>query len=185
MPLSESEPAKLLRLEERVSRDPSSPLFLPLAEAYRQAGRPADAERVLRAGLAHHKEHYSARTALGRVLLQLDRLEESRRELEQVHRAVPENLLAARLLEEARRRANALADVSQPADQPVSPPDLVPDSPPQVMETGLGRGPRQATPDDDPPMDAPLPTPDPSAQRRMAALRRFLNAAKNLRGDHA
>lgn len=186
MPILYSESAKVARLEQRVSSDPSSPLFVPLAEAYRRQGQIHDAERVLRAGLLHHKEHFSARTALGRVLLELDRPQEARRELEEVHRAVPENLLAARLLEEARGQANAAADVEpDSADQQVSPPDLVLDSPAQLPETPLGGGLRQATPDDDPPRDAPLATPDPTVERRVAALRRFLNAATSLRGDHA
>ena len=186
MPISESESARLARLEERVSRDSSSPLFLPLAEAYRQQGRAVDAERVLRAGLSHHKEHFSARTALGRVLLQLDRPQEARRELQQVHSAVPDNLLAARLLEEACRRAEPVPDVEpRSAEEPVSPPDLLLDSTPQPPETPAGGAPRQATPAGDPAVDGSLAAPHPTVERRLAALRRFLNGAKSLRGSHA
>ena len=184
MPITESESARVARLAERVSRDPSSALFLPLAEAYRQQGRVAAAESVLRAGLRQHKEHFSARTALGRVLLQLERPEEAAVELERVHRAVPDNLLAASLLEEARARQAPAAPTVTPAEQgPASAPaglvrahgPVVPDSP----------GPRQATPHDEPPLNASLPAPDPSVQRRVAALRRFLVGATSLRGHHA
>lgn len=180
MPFPQSESAKVARLAERVSRDPSSALFLPLAEAYRQQGRLAAAESVLQGGLKHHEQHFSARTALGRVLLQLERPEEAAVELERVHRAVPENLLAARLLEEARGRQAAVAPtVTQANQEPASAP------------AGFGRAPVPEVPDrqtllpDDAPGKASLPVLDPSAQRRMAALRRFLNAATSLRGDHA
>ena len=184
MPIIESESAKLARLEERVSRNPSSPLFLPLAEAYRQEGRAADAERVLRAGLDHHREHFSARTALGRVLLQLQRPEEARQELERVHRAVPENLLASRLLEESRRQeAPAGPTVAPGREDPASEASGVTGSgaePREVLDTPVPPQPLPA----DPPQEASLPVPDPSAQRRVAALRCFLAGATSLRGPH-
>ncbi len=157
MPIKPSESAKVARLEQRVSLDSSSPLFLPLAEAYRQDGRAPDAERVLRAGLAHYEQHFSGRTALGRVLLQLGRPEEALRQLERVCRAVPDNLLAARLLLDARRQA------VQPLEAPA------PARP--ILE--------------DPPVDVSLAVPDPAVQRRVAALRRFLAGARSLRGQHA
>ncbi len=68
---------KIADLEKRLAADPASRLFLPLAEAYRAAGRLADAERVLRAGLVRHPEHHSARASLGRVLRGSGRNEEA------------------------------------------------------------------------------------------------------------
>ena len=62
--------ARIPALEERLAADPRSPMFLPLAEAYRAAGRRPDAERVLRDGLLRHPGHHSARAALGRILLE-------------------------------------------------------------------------------------------------------------------
>ncbi len=185
MAIRESESAKLARLEERVSRDPSSPLFLPLAEAYRQEGRATDAERVLRAGLGHHKEHFSARTALGRVLLQLGRPEEARHELERVHRAVPENLLAARLLAEARRHGAPPGPTVPPGrEDPASGASGLMGSSgeaPEALDTPI---PPHPIPED-PPLEPFLPVPDPSVERRVATLRRFLAGATSLRGDHA
>lgn len=173
MHLTEFESTKVARLAERVSRDPASALFLPLAEAYRQQGRPAVAESVLRAGLAHHKVHYSARTALGRVLLELGRADEALLELEGVHRAAPENLLAARLLEEARGRQEKAGPAVLHEDEEVAPtlPAEFLDSPSPVNE--------------EPFPDALLPTPEAEVSLRVAALRRFLAGAVSLRGDHA
>jgi hypothetical protein len=171
MPVTESESAKRTRLEERVLRDPSSALFLPLAELYRQEGRATDAERVLRAGLRRHKERYSARTALGRILLELGRPEEAALELESVHRAVPENLLAARLLEEARRG-------QEPAPAPAAAPVV-------AREVPDRRTPDPTMVPEDRPVDTFPPAPDPSVQPRVAALRRFLAGASSLRGHHA
>lgn len=179
MPITQDDSAKIARLEERVSRQPSSALFLPLAEAYREQGRAADAERVLRQGLAHHKEHFSARTALGRILLELGQAQDALRELERVHRAVPENLLAARLLDQARTQAEEAGQAPQePAAELHSP--AVPDPAPPLP---VAR--RQGDPPADPPLDSVLATPDPSVQRRVLALRRFLGGARRLRGHHA
>ena len=104
--------------------------------------------------------------------------------LEGVHRVVPENLLAARLLEEARRGA--------PPGPPV-PPGREDEAPGASALTASSREAPQAlglpAPGrpmlEDPPVDVSLPVPDPSVQRRVAALRRFLAGATSLRGHHA
>ncbi len=173
MPLTEFQSTKVARLAERVSRDPASALFLPLAEAYRQQGRPAVAESVLRAGLSHHKVHYSARTALGRVLLELGRVEEALLELESVHLAVPDNLLAARLLEEARGRQEKAHPAVLHEDEQVPPTPAA-----EVQESPAAAG-------AEPIPDALLPAADAVVARRVAALRRFLAGAVTLRGRHA
>ena len=176
MPLRQSESAKLARLEHRVSQDSSSVLFVPLAEAYRVDGHLADAERVLRAGLRHHQEHFSARTALGRVLLELGRPAEALAELEPVHRAVPDNLLAARLAEEARHQAPLVAPDPEPESGELPP------QPGDILGSGGGE---PAPTQPDPLAKMGLPQPDPALQRRVAALRSFLAAARSLRGHHA
>jgi tetratricopeptide (TPR) repeat protein len=96
---------KIEALERRLAADPRSPLFVSLAEAYRREGRAADAERVLRAGLDRHAEHGSARTALGRLLLETGRFHEAREQLGRALEQAPDNLLARRLLDEAAARA--------------------------------------------------------------------------------
>ncbi len=98
--MSRSTGSKIAELEKRLAADPESHLFLPLAEAYRAAGRPGESERLLRDGLVCHPDHHAARASLGRVLFEAGRAEEALLVLEQVRVADPDNLLARRLLEE-------------------------------------------------------------------------------------
>src|SRR5215813_8781150 len=66
------EPAAVLairRLEERLAKDPGSPAFAPLADAYRKAGRVGEAIRLCREGLARFPEYATARMVLARALL--------------------------------------------------------------------------------------------------------------------
>ncbi len=56
-----------------------------------------------RAGLAIHPSHTSARVTLGRALFQLGDLDEAQRELDAVHRDVPDNLASIRALAELHR----------------------------------------------------------------------------------
>ncbi len=118
--------ARIPALEERLAADPRSPMFLPLAEAYRAAGRRPDAERVLRDGLLRHPGHHSARAALGRILLESGKAEEALLVLEQTVAASPQNLLARRLLEELRR--NEPPGSEEPARSP-APARVVPAPP--------------------------------------------------------
>ena len=91
---------KISNLAARLAARPGSVLFVPLAEAYRQAGRLSEAEAVLRRGLADRPEHHTARVALARVLVERGEEGSARPELERVLDAVPDNLLAARLLDQ-------------------------------------------------------------------------------------
>jgi tetratricopeptide (TPR) repeat protein len=54
------------------------------AEAHRRAGRPEEAERAARAGLAQQPDSLAGRVALALALLDVGRLREARRHLEQV-----------------------------------------------------------------------------------------------------
>jgi len=126
MPLPSA--ARLLEMERRLEREPSSLLFAPLAEMYRASGRLVDAERLLRRGLERHPEHHSAATALGRVLLEQGRHEEAGAVLEEVVASVPDNLLAVRLLGEvatarpSRRPRKLQGGATKPAAAAARPP---------------------------------------------------------------
>lgn len=115
---------KILALAARLADRPESLLFLPLAEALRKAGRLREAERALGRGLSGHPGHHSARVALGRVLIELRRPAEARPELERVLRAIPDNLLAARLLAEV----DSHRDQDPPDAEPADPAFLAPES---------------------------------------------------------
>src|ERR1700726_3669711 len=64
-------PDRLTQLRARWQGDPSSRVFLQLAEEYRHLGRVQDALQVLDAGLKEHPGYLSALVAKGRCLLEL------------------------------------------------------------------------------------------------------------------
>jgi tetratricopeptide (TPR) repeat protein len=97
-------------LRRRVQQDPSSIAFAQLAEEYRRAGQLEDAVEVCRVGLAIHPSYVSARVTLGRALLDLEKLDDARQELERVLASAPENLAAIRGLAEIHHRRGSLAE---------------------------------------------------------------------------
>jgi tetratricopeptide (TPR) repeat protein len=103
-----SENPRIEELRRRVQKDPASIAFAQLAEEYRRAGDYEEAARVCRAGLERHPSYLSARVTLGRTLIELERHEEAKTELEFVLRSAPENLAAIRGLAEIHQRRGHL-----------------------------------------------------------------------------
>lgn len=91
-------------LRRRVQKDPASIAFAQLAEELRRSGDLQGAVDASVAGLAIHPSYLSARVTLGRALLELNRLDEARIELERVLAGAPENLAARRGLGEIYNR---------------------------------------------------------------------------------
>lgn len=86
------------KLKERVSKDPTSKLFVPLAEEYRKAGMHDEAIEVLKTGIEHQPGYMSARAALGKIYLEKDMKLEAEEEFSKVVKAIPDNLFAHRKL---------------------------------------------------------------------------------------
>lgn len=91
------------KLKARVEKDPSSKLFLPLAEEYRKAGMLDEAISVLLKGLERQPGYSSARVALGKIYLEKKMIEDAKREFEKVVEVVPDNLFAHKKLAEIYR----------------------------------------------------------------------------------
>lgn len=89
---------ELIKLSEKLAKDPKSRLFVPLAEEYLKAGLPDEAVMVLTDGLKVHPNFHAARATLGKVYLERGQIAEAKAEFEQVIKADPENLLAHRKL---------------------------------------------------------------------------------------
>jgi hypothetical protein len=70
------------RLEAAVMADPGNAAFPALAELYRRSGRAADAESVVRAGLAAKPDAWEGRVALALILLDRGLEREAREELQ-------------------------------------------------------------------------------------------------------
>jgi tetratricopeptide (TPR) repeat protein len=94
----EKETSEIIKLTERISKDPKSKLFVPLAEEYKKAGDLEMAIHVLTEGLKNNPGYVTARSILGRLLLERGDLSGSQKELEEVVRIIPDNLLAQRKL---------------------------------------------------------------------------------------
>jgi tetratricopeptide (TPR) repeat protein len=99
-----SDTPRIEELRRRVEADPASFAFAVLAEEYRKAGRLADAIATCRTGLERHPSYHSARTTLGRALVEVGDLQGAREAFDAVLRAAPENLAAQRGLAEVDRR---------------------------------------------------------------------------------
>ena len=97
-------------LRRRIQKDPASIAFAQLAEEHRRASQLEEAVEVCRAGLAIHPGYLSARVTLGRALIELNRLDDAKAELELVLKSAPENLAAIRGLAEIFHRRGALTE---------------------------------------------------------------------------
>jgi tetratricopeptide (TPR) repeat protein len=105
---------KITELREKVEKDPSSKLFVPLAEEYRKAGMLDEAVKVLKDGLGRQPKHTSARVALGKIYLEQGLLDEARAEFEAVVSSIPDNLFARRKLADIlKQKGETLAAIEQ------------------------------------------------------------------------
>ena len=92
--------SEIVKLTERISKDPKSKLFVPLAEEYKKIGDIEMAIHVLSEGLKNNPAYVTARSLLGRLLYENGDLVAAQREFEEVVKAIPDNLLAQRKLGE-------------------------------------------------------------------------------------
>lgn len=93
--------SRLNELKLRWEQDPSSRLFLQLADEHRKLGQPAEAVAVLEKGLEHRPRDLSALVALGRCRLELEEIEPAAELLESVVARDPTHIVANKLLLEA------------------------------------------------------------------------------------
>jgi len=91
------------RLKEKITRDPNSKLFVPLAEEYKKAGMYDEAIDALTKGLEQQPGYLSARVSLGKIYIERGMLSEARDEFEKVINAIPDNLYAHKKLAEIYR----------------------------------------------------------------------------------
>jgi len=90
--------ARIRDLKRRLELDPSSRLFVTLAEEYRKTGRLADALSTLQKGLLAHPGYISAQVALGRAYLEAGQITEAIATFSKVLANDPGNLVSAKSL---------------------------------------------------------------------------------------
>ncbi|HVT57932.1 MAG TPA: tetratricopeptide repeat protein [Thermoanaerobaculia bacterium] len=96
--MSDGFPDRLTQLRARWQGDPTSRIFLQLAEEYRHLGRVKDALEVLETGLEEHPGYLSALVAKGRCHLELGEAESARAVLERVVQQDATQMVANKLL---------------------------------------------------------------------------------------
>ena len=99
--MPEVDPTHLNELKLRWEQDPSSRIFLQLADEHRKLGQVDEAVAVLEKGLEHRPDDLSALVALGRCRLELEQLEEASELLETVVTRDPTHIVANKLLLDA------------------------------------------------------------------------------------
>lgn len=81
--------------------DPTSKIFAPLAEAYRKIGLVDQAIEICLEGLAHHPDFVGGKVALARSYFEKKQFIKVREVLQPMIDAIPDNLVAQRLLADA------------------------------------------------------------------------------------
>jgi len=109
-------PDRLAQLKARWESDPSSRIFLQLAEEYRHQGRIQDALAVLDRGLQEHPGYLSALVAKGRCHLELGEADAARSVLERVAKQDPTQMVANKLLVRAYLGSGDLARARERLD---------------------------------------------------------------------
>jgi tetratricopeptide (TPR) repeat protein len=89
---------KIEELQEKLSKEPKSRLFLQLAEEYRKSGMPEEAVEVCKEGLKHHPTYIAAKVTLGKAYLDLKKIDDAQHIFEDVIEQSSDNLVANRNL---------------------------------------------------------------------------------------
>ena len=104
---------EITKLSERLAKDPTSKLFVPLAEEYIKAGMLEEAVAVLMDGLKAHPGFTSAHVTLGKVYLGKGQIKEAKEQFETVIKVSPDNLLAHRKLVKIYQEEGAIQQAIQ------------------------------------------------------------------------
>jgi tetratricopeptide (TPR) repeat protein len=94
----DKETSEIAKLMGRISQDPKSKLFVPLAEEYKKAGDLEMAIHVLLEGLKNNPDYVTARSSLGKLLLAKGDLAGAQKEFEEVVKHIPDNPMAHKKL---------------------------------------------------------------------------------------
>ncbi|MBA2565226.1 MAG: tetratricopeptide repeat protein, partial [Gemmatimonadetes bacterium] len=92
--------AEIANLTGKLSRNPTSRLFAPLAEALRRAGRVSEAIDVASRGLGHHPDYLAGKLVLARAHYDSGELARAAPAFEEVVQVDPHNVVALRALGE-------------------------------------------------------------------------------------
>ena len=156
---------RVAQLRNRWESDPSSRVFLQLAEEYRHQGRVKEALEVLDRGLKEHPGYLSALVAKGRCHLELGEPEPARGVLERVVKQDATQMVANKLL------VRAYLDTGEPdrARERLDLYSLLNDSDPEIEELRRRLRAMERPPQPPPTSDNPFPDLVPPAPPRPEA----------------
>ncbi len=112
---------RIRSLQQRLAKEPQSPLFARLADYYLQAGRANDALRLCDDGLALYPYYTTAHLVKAKVLTQLGMTAEARHAYEVVREFLPTNESVLRLTSIIDRAPSQQQDVAEPTAEIVQP----------------------------------------------------------------
>lgn len=98
------------KLLKKLEKEPNPLIYLQLAEEYRKERMYPEALKICQDGLQKHPNYWSARVSMGRIHYEIGNPERAREELEKVIKAVPDNLLANKLLGDIYRESGKYED---------------------------------------------------------------------------
>jgi tetratricopeptide (TPR) repeat protein len=191
-------------LIDLVRRDPSSPAFIDLAEAYLALGRPKDASKVCTVGLDAAPDSLEGRVVLARAFAALHMWKEAQGELLRVVKIDRSNRVGFALLGEVLLRRNDYEravpvlqhaqnlDPTSPAilsmlkrarqNQPLDPPAPVPQPVPPRGETNYGLSINETPPPARGPASRQVPVASPAS--RTMAIQPSVDAMRGDPTDH-
>jgi tetratricopeptide (TPR) repeat protein len=100
--------SSIRRYQERLSKDPASLVFAPLADAYRKAGRTREAIATCQEGLERYPHYFTARLILVKALIADGNHEQALAELTDLVARAPDNAQCHRLLADLYRKRGKL-----------------------------------------------------------------------------
>ncbi|MCB0365393.1 MAG: hypothetical protein H6624_00575 [Bdellovibrionaceae bacterium] len=92
--MDEINPEFIERYQLLYEQNPKSKIFAPLAEAYRKMGLTNEALEIAESGVSIHPTFAGGHVALGKILLDLNRLQEATIALQKAADLAPENIMA-------------------------------------------------------------------------------------------
>lgn len=94
--------ATVEKYQKILEKDPSSQVFAPLAEAYREMGMLKEADKIVTAGVQRHPQFVGGLVSFARIQRELQKLPRALAALQTATSLAPENILAHQLLAEVQ-----------------------------------------------------------------------------------
>ena len=98
--MAKLEPSVIEKYQSILAKDPSSQVFAPLAEAYREMGMIKEASQIVTAGAQRHPQFVGGLITFAKILREARQIEKALETLKKATDLAPENILAHQLTAE-------------------------------------------------------------------------------------